>query len=244
MNGKELEDFVEHIYHTLLMNENLKDIKVEKNHKEIGRSGAKHEFDVLYEIHIAGMWHRVGIECKNHSRPITKGMVQEFKAKLDDVNNVIGIIISSKGYQEGAQILGEHYGIKLMTTKDLPRINELLALSIKVGMLPDTTIKGDPFWVIMGKQGESQTTGTYYAFEGNQIILFLSRKSAERIINKNKLDDCNVFGVARQHLKAICYMSKVFGYQLYICSKLLRGEDEELLIWNYSSDDILDEFII
>ncbi|MFZ5944206.1 MAG: restriction endonuclease [Bacillota bacterium] len=242
-NGNRLEDFVEHVYNILLNNENLRDVKIQKNFVEIGRSGAKHEFDILYEIKIAGVVHRVGIECKNHNRAITKGMVQEFKGKLDDTNNIQGVFISALGYQQGAQVLGEHYGIKLMQVTDLPRINELLASTIKTGMLPDKSIKGDPFWVIMENSDTENTTGSYFAFEGNQIILFLSRKSAERIVNRYHLTDHGVFGVARQHLKAICYMSKVFGYRLLICSKLLREPEEELMAWDYSCDDILDEFI-
>lgn len=242
-NGKRLEDFVEHVYNILLNNENLRDVKIEKNHVEIGRSGAKHEFDILYEIRIAGVIHRVGIECKNHNRAITKGMVQEFKGKLDDTNNIQGIFISSLGYQEGAQVLGDHYGIRLMKVTDLPRINELLATTIKVGMLPDKSTKGDPFWVIMENFDAENTTGTYFAFEDNQIILFLSKKSAERIISRYQLTNYGVYGVVRQHLKAICYMSKVFGYRLLICSKLLRDPEEELIAWNYSCDDILEEFI-
>lgn len=243
MKGKELEDFVEYVYHTLLANENLRDMRISKNYIEVGRSGAKHEFDILYEIRLAGTLHRVGIECKNHNRAITKGMIQEFKAKLDDVNNIQGIIISTMGYQEGARIMGEHYGIQLLQTKDLPKINELLAETIKVGMLPDINIKGDPFWVIMEKSDEINTTGTYFEFENNKILLFISKKSAERIISRHQLKKYSVFGVSRQHLKAICAMSTVLGVKLLICTKLLRKLKEDLVAWEYSSDDILDEFI-
>lgn len=243
MDGAELEQFVEHVYHTLLVNENLSNIAIGKNYIEIGRSGARHEFDVLYEIQIAGILHRVGIECKNHGRTITKGMVQEFKGKLEDVNNIQGIMISAKGFQEGAKTYGEFYGIKLVKASELPQINELIAQTIKVGMLPDKNIKGDPFWVIMEQLDDKNTTGTYFGFEENQIILFLSRKSAERIITRYGLENYGVFGVARQQLKAICYMTKCYGLKLFICSKLLRSANEELLVWEYNYEDILDEFI-
>lgn len=193
-NGNRLEDFVENVYNILLNNENLKDVKIKKKSIEIGRSGAKHEFDILYEIIIAGVKHRVGIECKNHNRAITKGMVQEFKGKLDDTNNIQGIFISALGYQEGAQVLGEHYGIKLMQVADLPRINELLASTIKTGMLPDKSIKGDQFWVIMEESDSENTTGSYFAFKGDQIILFLSKKSAERVVKRYNLNEYGVLG--------------------------------------------------
>lgn len=243
MEGKILEEFVEHVYHTLLTNENLREMEITKNYIEEGRSHVKHEFDILYKIRIAGIWHKVGIECKNHNRPITKGMVQEFKSKLDDVNNIQGMMISAKGYQDGALKFAEHYGILLMTVEELPNIYQLLASTIKVGMLPDKNIKGEPFWIIMEKNKHNGTTGTYYGFEGNKIILFISKKSAERIIKRYMLDEYDVFGVTRQQLKAICYMTKVWKLEIYICSKLLRSPEEELYVWEYSYNDILDEYV-
>ena len=38
-------------------------------------------------------------------------------------------------------------------------------------------------------------------------------------------------------------MSTVLGVKLLICTKLLRKSEEDLVAWEYSSDDILDEFI-
>lgn len=123
--GKELEDFVHQVYLIMLSNEHLKNVKIEKNHIEIGRSGAKYEFDVFYEIKIAGLTHKVGIECKNHNRKITKEVIQGFKSKLDDCVNVTGLMISTIGYQEGAKALGRYYGIELITIDDLPNIYQL-----------------------------------------------------------------------------------------------------------------------
>lgn len=126
--GQELEDFVETVYSGLLKNEHLRNTKIEKNHIEIGTSGAKHEFDVFYEIKIAGVVHKVGIECKNHNRKITKGMVQEYWAKLFDCKNTIGFMVSSKGYQEGAKTFAKSYGIELISTDQLPNIYGLLLI--------------------------------------------------------------------------------------------------------------------
>lgn len=118
--GQELEDFVENVYSVLLKNENLKSAKIEKNHIEIGRSGAKHQFDVFYEVKIAGVVHKVGITCKNHDREITEKMVEDFKGELSRLNNIIGCMISSKGYQEEAKKCAEYNGIELITTDELP----------------------------------------------------------------------------------------------------------------------------
>ena len=79
--GQELEDFIENVYSISLKNENLKNIKIEKNHIEIGKSGTKYKFDVFYEITIAGVSHKVAIECKNHNKIISEDMIAEFRFK-------------------------------------------------------------------------------------------------------------------------------------------------------------------
>lgn len=241
--GSQLEEFVHYVYHTLLRNENLREVKIQKNCIKIGRSGAKHEFDIFYEVKIAGILHSVAIECKNHNRAITQGMILEFTGKLNQFNNIQGIFISALGYQEGAQKLAAENGIILMKEADLPRINELLADSIRVGMLPNKNIKGDPFWVIMEELNDNNTTGTYYDFGEETIMLFLSKKSAERMMSRKKITNFGVFGVSRQQLRAICCMAKVMKYKLCICSTLLRKEDEHAIGWEYSGDALLDEYI-
>lgn len=65
----------------------------------------------------------------------------------------------------------------------------------------------------------------------------------ERIVSRYDLIDYGVFGVARQHFKSICYLSKVFGYKLLIYSNLLIKYGKEMMAWDYSCDDIQDEFI-
>ena len=76
--GKKLENTVENVYSILLQNEHLKNSKIEKNHFEIGRSGAQHEFDVFYEVNIAGVTHKVAIECKNHNRKCKERRFRSF----------------------------------------------------------------------------------------------------------------------------------------------------------------------
>ena len=83
--GQDLGDFVQHVYSVMLSYEHLTYTKIEKNHIEIGRSGAKHKFDVFYEVKIAGISHKVAIYCSNDKK-VTKVMVQEFKIKLEDCN--------------------------------------------------------------------------------------------------------------------------------------------------------------
>ncbi|MGB9132904.1 MAG: restriction endonuclease [Methanosarcina sp.] len=216
--GQELENIVENVYSILLHNEHLKNSKIEKNHIENGRSGAKHEFDIFYEVDIAGVTHKVAIECKNHNRKITKGTFGEFKQKLDDCNNIRGFMISAKGYQEGAKLEGKYYGIELITTEDLPYMYSLSLTYVK-WLLPDENTYGDPFWTIMQITEDRKNTGIFYSPTG-VIPLFLSKKSAERALKITEVHGFAVFGVTREHLIGICHMAEEYNWPFAIAAKL------------------------
>ncbi|SFW82353.1 restriction endonuclease [Chitinophaga sancti] len=68
----------------------------------------------------AGILHRVGIACKNTNTPIEKGQVQELESKIRDLQNVIGVIVSVNGFQQGAEAYAEDKGIIALHLKDLP----------------------------------------------------------------------------------------------------------------------------
>jgi len=253
--GQEIEDFIEHVYSISLKNENLKNFKIEKNHVEIGKSSTKYEFDVFYEVKIAGIFHKVAIECKYHDKRITEDMVRDFWGKLNDCNNIRGFMVSTNGHQEEAKQLLKYYGIDLITEEELPNIHELL-LAYTECLVPDENVQGDPFWTIMQLTEDGKSTGSYYSSgdnvfnifvpapfrRGNIILLFISKKSAERVLKADGAEGYAVFGVSRQHLKAICLMSKVFRYELGIISVLSLNSYGNSLLYKHSYDQILGEY--
>jgi len=109
----EFELFTRHIYQKLVNNDVLKPTLVQHNVKLKGKSGCEHQIDVYWEYEIAGSLHRVAIECKNYNSLVPVGKVRDFKGVLDDLNNVNGIMVSSKGFQNGAKKYAEQYGISL-----------------------------------------------------------------------------------------------------------------------------------
>ena len=253
--GQEIEDFIEHVYSISLKNENLKNYKIEKNHVEIGKSRTKYKFDVFYEIKIAGISHKVAIECKYHDKRITEYMVRDFGGKLDDCNNIRGFMVSTNGYQEEAKQLLEYYGIELITEDELPNIPGLLLAHTEC-LVPDENGQGDPFWTIMQLTEDGKNTGSYYSSggnvfnnlvpapfrQGNIILLFISKKSAERALKAGGAKGYAVFGVSRQHLKDICHMSKFFKYELGIISVLSFDSYGKTLLYKHSYDQILAEY--
>ncbi len=241
--GQKLEDFIEHVYSIWLKNENLKNCKIEKNHVEIGKSGTKYEFDVFYEVKIAGISHKGAIECKYHDKRITEDIVRDFEGKLNDCNNIRGFMVSTNGHQEEAKQLLKYYGIELITEDELPNIPGLL-LAYTECLVQDENVHGDPFWTIMQLTEDGKNTGSYYSSggNGNIILLFISKKSAERALEADGAKGYAVFGVSRQHLKAICLMSKVFKYELGIISVLSLDSYGNSLLYKHSYDQILAEY--
>ncbi len=109
----EFEKFTQHVYQKLVNNRILKPTKVQHNVKLKGKSGCEHQIDVYWEYEIAGVTHRVAIECKDYSSTIQIGRVRDFFGVLYDLGDIKGIMVTSKGYQEGAKRFAMHYGIVL-----------------------------------------------------------------------------------------------------------------------------------
>jgi hypothetical protein len=108
------EKFAQSIYQTLLDNEDIKPTKVQHNVDLLGRSGCKHQIDVYWEYEIAGIIHRVAIECKNYNTSnISIGRVRDFFAALTDIGNISGIFVCKSNYQSGAIKFADFYGINL-----------------------------------------------------------------------------------------------------------------------------------
>lgn len=121
----EFELFTQWVYQRLVNNDVLKPTKVQHNVKLKGKSGCEHQIDVYWEYEIAGNLHRVAIECKNYDSLVPVGKVRDFQGVLADLNNVNGIMVSRKGYQEGAKKYADQYGISLKVVRQ-PGWNEII----------------------------------------------------------------------------------------------------------------------
>ena len=88
------------------------------NVKLIGKSGQKHQIDVYWEYQYDNTTFKIVIECKNYNHTVSIGKVRDFFGVLYDLENVKGIMVTKKGYQEGAKKFGAHYGIDLMELRE------------------------------------------------------------------------------------------------------------------------------
>ena len=107
------EQLTQSIYQTILQKEGVNNIDVEHNISLKGKSGVKHQIDVLWKFKQAGVEHKVLIECKNYASSLTLEKVRNFFAVLHDIGNSNGLMVTKTGYQSGAKDFAEHYGIGL-----------------------------------------------------------------------------------------------------------------------------------
>jgi hypothetical protein len=254
-NGQELKDYIISVFKASLNNENLKDFKIEKNHIEICQGGFEYKFDVFYEVKLKNILFKAAIECKYYNKRITKEMVKHFKEDLNDCNNIMGFILATKSYNADAKRYADLHGIQLITDDQLPNIPGLLLLHTACSV-PDENVHGDPFWTIMKLTKDGENTGSYYSLNGNEfnmleiivheryrsILLFISKKAAERVLEADGAKDCAVFGISRQQLRWICLLSQFFKCELLISSVLSLDSYGNTLFFKHLYDEILAEY--
>lgn len=120
----EFERFTQRVFQILKNNGILKPTFVKHDVKLAGKSGCEHQIDVYFEYELSGNNYRVAIECKNYSAFVPIGKVRDFYGVIQDIGNIQGIIVSAKGFQEGAKKFADYYGISLKTLRH-PEINEI-----------------------------------------------------------------------------------------------------------------------
>lgn len=111
--GIDFEKLVRSIYEEMLSQESMDTIEVLHNTKVQGASGQSHQLDVFWSFKVAGVIHRVAVECKEYNKPISVGKVRDFSAALDDIGNISGIFVTTVGFQSGAVKFARHKNISL-----------------------------------------------------------------------------------------------------------------------------------
>jgi len=92
---------------------------VETNQVLTGRSGGRHEIDVLAEKRDALTDFRVAVECKAWASPIEKDVVSKLHYVIADLGLHKGIIVSLAGMRSGARVAADELGIDLWGPDEL-----------------------------------------------------------------------------------------------------------------------------
>ena len=151
----EYELFVQNIYRRLYSVEGIDNPVIMHNVTLTGKSGATHQIDVYWEFSLAGVRHRVAVECKDYESPIKKEKIASFKGVLDDIaGNIQGIYASRVGYQKGALQFAEQYGIQPMIIRKLTDEDwegRIRTIYIDIHMFTHSNIRvhfeGDKDWI-------------------------------------------------------------------------------------------------
>lgn len=77
-------------------------------------TGKCREHDVLVTITRAHHVVQIALECRDHSRPVTVGMVEAFHQKCQDTGIQKGAIVSTSGFWKTAREKAAHYGIRCL----------------------------------------------------------------------------------------------------------------------------------
>ncbi|WP_438838870.1 restriction endonuclease [Streptococcus pluranimalium] len=208
--GKKLEDYAQYVYSQLLKLSDFENTLVSKRVTIKGQSGATNEFDVYYQFSHLNIDCRVAIECKDWKSKVSVKEIRDFATKLSDVGlgNIIGIMISKVGFQEGTKTFADSYGIKLMTEDELPTIADIVSGVFKKGFLPDEKIQGEPFWTLMEIQN-GDVTGSYCTVAPNHIPLFYSQNMARFFLNlRSDKDKLAVRGISQYQLRGLLNLAE------------------------------------
>ena len=96
----------------LVDQDEARNIKVQHNVTLRGKF-LEHQVDVYWELETAGIKYRTVIECKDWNRALEQEKLLAFRAKLEDLNGPVGIMVTRSGYQSGAVNYAKAHGIYL-----------------------------------------------------------------------------------------------------------------------------------
>lgn len=111
--SKDYELLTQKIYRAILESEGVENITVQHDVKIKGKSGVKHQIDVFWEYRYAGVSHKVLIECKYYTKPVSLLHARNMLGLLSDIPNSQGLLVTTQGFQSGVIDFCNHYEINL-----------------------------------------------------------------------------------------------------------------------------------
>lgn len=100
------------IFQTLVDQDQAENISVEHN-KQLQGKYLSHQCDVYWKFESAGIEYLTIVECKNWNKRLKQENLLAFRAKLEDLNNPKGVMVTRSGYQKGAVKYAKAHGILL-----------------------------------------------------------------------------------------------------------------------------------
>lgn len=114
LDWQEYEEVTKYIYENLGAKKGIQIKGYGKDCKLEGKSGVKHQVDVVTQQFDGQRWHLTAIECKFLKKKVTKETVMKLHAIMEDCGVSSGIIVSKEGFTKDTLTYAEHKGIKLV----------------------------------------------------------------------------------------------------------------------------------
>ena len=190
----EYEKLTKEIYENLLRIQGIGTVQVQHNVRITGTSGLAHQIDVYWEYNVAGILHKVAIECKNYNRPVSIGHVRDFYGVLSDLKGVNGIMVTKVGYQNGAKEFANTYGINLKELRE-PTAGDwegrIKTIVIQMNMIVPQILERTPIFDKQWLENNKELLAKHnnqYTMQGMANEIYIYNEQEEVISNFHILD--------------------------------------------------------
>jgi hypothetical protein len=120
--GDDYEKFVGTVYKAILVAESrttgMQPILLKKKHKITSIDTTSAEIDIYWEYTMAGITHKVAIECKNHSKPIDLPKIRDFASKIEGLRGIKGVMVTPVGFTEQLITKANFHHIDLIVIRE------------------------------------------------------------------------------------------------------------------------------
>lgn len=196
LNWKTYESITKYIYETLGSEFNIQILGYGNNCRIKGRSGVKHQIDVLTFNFVNKF--RTAIECKYWNKKINKDIVMKLCVIINDAAIQEGIIVSKEGFTKDAEKLANFYGIKLVQLRelnekdsdlqskkiDLFKFKQQSYIEIKRPTISQITVLNEDYEKI--ELTNANQDSTYIEDNNNSLRLFDWVKKFNDFVHENK----------------------------------------------------------
>jgi hypothetical protein len=189
----EYELLTKKIYQLLLNKQGYNTVEVQHNITLKGKSNVEHQIDVYWQLEVAGVIHKVAVECKNYSSSITLEKVRNFHAVLQDIGNTYGIMVTKTGFQKGVIDYAKHHGIDLKLLRNPieedwdGRVKKIqVNLNIVLPKIKDRRFNFDEEWINANIEKDKLKDGCSISGMADEIWIF--EKNGERYKNLHEIE--------------------------------------------------------
>ena len=141
MKAGDYERLVRSVYAELLQSEGVSVYHLKKYPRRSSSQPIK--VDVSFEVEVGGARVVFAIECKHYKKAVGVGDVDEFFAKLQDIGAHKGIIVTTVGFQRGAEEAAKGRGIALALLTDAAVPGELVYVWKNLVAEPTGVLRGN-----------------------------------------------------------------------------------------------------